>query len=375
MKQIIFRPEIERFDTCREFVREFCLDEQDLILTNEFIYRPYFGELSIKATVVFQEQYGAGEPSDEMVESILRDADLSCFRRVIGIGGGTVMDIAKVLAVAGEAKLDPLYEQAPNFTRLRELVLIPTTCGTGSEVTNIAVFARTRLGVKMGLVSDSMYASSAVMIPELLSGLPFSVFASASIDALVHAVESILSPKATSYTKLFGYEAVKMILKGYQRIAAEGKDARKELFGDFLTAANYAGLSFGTAGCAAVHALSYPLGSMYHVPHGESNYAIFMGVMRAYLELGEEGELHRLGIFMADVLGCPESDVWNHLETLLEQILPLKPLCDYGVTEEDLSRFTESVMTTQGRLMANNFTGLNGECVLGIYRGLWKREP
>ena len=87
MKQIIFRPEIERFDTCREFVREFCLDEQDLILTNEFIYRPYFGELSIKATVVFQEQYGAGEPSDEMVESILRDADLSCFRRVIGIGG------------------------------------------------------------------------------------------------------------------------------------------------------------------------------------------------------------------------------------------------------------------------------------------------
>lgn len=81
----------------------------------------------------------------------------------------------------------------------------------------------------MGLVSPHMYADEAVLVPELLNTLPFAVFATSSIDALVHAVESSLSPKATPYTKLFGYKAIEMIIKGYQKIAAEGKDARLPL--------------------------------------------------------------------------------------------------------------------------------------------------
>ncbi|MCQ4720652.1 iron-containing alcohol dehydrogenase, partial [Flavonifractor plautii] len=109
----------------------------------------------------------------------------------------------------------------------------------------------------------SMYADHAVLIPELLEGLPFSVFATSSIDAQVHAVESSLSPKATPYTKLFGYKAIEMIIMGYQRIATEGREALLSLLEDFLVASNFAGIAFGTAGCAAVHALSYPLGGKY----------------------------------------------------------------------------------------------------------------
>ena len=116
-----------------------------------------------------------------------------------------------------------------------------------------------------------MYAESAVLIPELLEGLPFGVFATSSIDALVHAVESSLSPKATAYTKLFGYKAIEMIIKGYQKVVKEGKEVLPGLMSDFLIASNYAGIAFGTAGCAAVHATSYPLGGKYHVAHGESN--------------------------------------------------------------------------------------------------------
>ena len=131
-----------------------------------------------------------GEPTDVMAEAILRDAAATGCNRVMAIGGGTVIDIAKVLAVGGGESIDELYGMAPELPKRRELVLIPTTCGTGSEVTNISILNRTRLGTKMGLVGPAMYADAAVLIPQLLEGLPFGVFATSSIDALVHAVES-----------------------------------------------------------------------------------------------------------------------------------------------------------------------------------------
>ena len=206
MVQVIMKPEIFKYATCKEFAEGFALGAEDLVLTNKFIFEPYFGPLGLKVHTIFQEEYGMGEPTDVMCESIMQDAAKTGCKRIIAIGGGTVIDIAKALAVATEdASMDSLYSVMPALTRKYELVIIPTTCGTGSEVTNIAVFNRTRMGTKMGLVGEAMYADKAVLIPELLSGLPFGVFATSSIDALVHAVESCLSPNATSYTKLFGY--------------------------------------------------------------------------------------------------------------------------------------------------------------------------
>jgi len=231
--------------------------------------------------------------------------------------------------------------------------------------------ARTRIGTKLGLVSPAMYADYAVLIPQLLEGLPFKVFAASSIDALVHAVESALSPKATPYTKLFGYKAIEMIIRGYQTIAKKGPESRFSLLNDFLLASNYAGLAFGTAGCAAVHATSYPLGGKYHVAHGESNYAMFTGVLKNYMELRRDGEIAVLNQYLADLLGCMPDVVYDELEKLLDQILPKRPLREYGVTREDLPVFAHSVVTEQGRLMANNFVPLDEARVLKIYQELF----
>lgn len=291
MKEIILKSQISYYDTCAEFASEFNLGSDDLILTNEYIYTPYFGKLGLDVHTIFQEAYGAGEPTDIMVDAILDEALRTDCKRIIAIGGGTVIDIAKVLAVSAGDSLDSLYAAPDEIEKKRELIILPTTCGTGSEVTNISIINRTRLGTKVGLVSPHMYADEAVLVPELLNTLPFAVFATSSIDALVHAVESSLSPKATPYTKLFGYKAIEMIIRGYQKIAAEGKDARLPLMKDFLIASNYAGIAFGTAGCAAVHATSYPLGGTYHVAHGESNYAMFTGVLKNYMEIRQDGEI------------------------------------------------------------------------------------
>ena len=370
MEQIIFRPRLYKFNTCKQFADAFKLSSTDLVLTNKYIFEPYFDK-DCPVQKIFQEEFGTGEPTDVMVDAIIKEASKDKFDRIIAIGGGTVIDIAKVLAVSGGDDVDKLYDNKDNLKKHHELVIIPTTCGTGSEVTNIAIINRTRMGVKMGLTSENMFANKAVLVPELLKSLPFKVFATSSIDALVHAVESALSPKATDYTKLFSYKAIEMIITGYQKLLKDGKETLPNLMDTFLTASNFAGLAFGTAGCAAVHALSYPLGGMYHVPHGESNYAIFTGILNNYMEIKSDGEIAKLNQYIADLLHCKVNNVYVELENLLNQILLKKPLHEYGVTEEDLTSFTENVMETQGRLMANNFVPLDKERVYKIYKELF----
>ena len=371
MEQIIFRPRLFQFDSCPAFAQQFDLNENDLVLTNRYIFDPYFGALNLPVHTIFQEEFGGGEPTDVMVDAIIAKASEVNYKRIIAIGGGTVIDIAKVLCVSGGANVDSLYDNKDNLQKHCRLVIIPTTCGTGSEVTNLSIINRTRMGVKMGLGSEAMYADDAVLIPELLKSLPFYVFATSSIDALVHAVESALSPLATPYTKLFSYRAVELIIQSYQKLLKNGRETLPELLPDFLIASNFAGLAFGTAGCAAVHALSYPLGGTYHVPHGESNYALFTGVLKNYMELKTDGEIAVMNAKLTSLLGCAPEKVYDALEELLNQVLPKKPLHEYGVTEADLDIFADNVMTTQGRLMAKNFAPLDRERVYKIYKELW----
>ena len=370
MKELSVRPEIYKYDSAKEFAEAFRLQKGDLILTNEYIYRPHFGALDLECDVICQENYGAGEPTDEMAEAILKDIKGEP-KRIIAIGGGTVLDLAKLFALKQVSPVLDLYDGKLPIEKNKELILVPTTCGTGSEVTNIAILALISRGTKKGLAVDEMYADAAVLIPELLSGLPFGVFSASSIDALVHAVESTLSPKANATTRMFGYRAIEMILKGYLEIAEKGPGARLMLLDDFLTASNYAGIAFGNAGCAAVHALSYPLGAVYHVPHGESNYAMFTGVLKNYMELRPEGELLKLNRFIADLIGCPISDVYDETEKLLNVLLPKKPLHAYGMKETEIEQFTDSVLENQQRLLVNNFAEFDRDRILKIYRELF----
>lgn len=371
MLQIVMKPELHQFSTCREFVEQFNIGEKDFILASRSTYEKHLKPLNLAAKVAFRSDYGSGEPTDVMCEAIIKDVqDLDC-KRIIAIGGGAVIDIAKVLAVSGGENMDSLYEKAPALEKNYKLILVPTTCGTGSEMTNIAIVNRSRMGTKMGLVSPAMFADDAVLIPELLEGLPMDVFAASSIDALVHAVESSLSPRATSYSKLFGYKAIEMLIRGYQKIAANGTASRNALLEDFLIASNYAGIAFGTAGCGTVHAMAYPLGGQYHVPHGESNYAVFIGVMKTYMSLRADGEIAVLNRFLADLLDCETAAVYDELEALLDQILSKKRLHEYGVKPEEVHLFAESVIENQQRLLRNSFVPMTVELVENIYQRLY----
>ncbi|MFP3156271.1 4-hydroxybutyrate dehydrogenase [Lachnospiraceae bacterium ZAX-1] len=371
MKELMIKPSLYRFSKAEEFAKEFNVGEGDLVISNEYIYQPYFGSLNLKCDTLFQEKYGMGEPTDEMVEAIWADIKKP-YKRIIAIGGGTVIDISKLFALETVSPVLDLYDGKIPAVKKRELILVPTTCGTGSEATNISILALISRGTKKGLAVNEMYADHAVLIPELLGGLPFGVFATSSIDALIHAVESSLSPNGNETTRMFGYKAIEKILKGYITIAKEGKDARIPLLHDFLIASTYAGIAFGNAGCAAVHALSYPLGAIHHVPHGEANYAVFTGVMKNYMEMKTDGEIAKLNHFIAEILGCNVAGVYDELEKLLNVMIQKKPLSAYGMKEEEIQEFTDSVIENQQRLLANNFVPFDRDRIVKVYTELYK---
>ena len=370
MKQFFVRPEIHTFKTCAEFAKDFNIGEGDLVFTNEYILHPCFDNLLNGADVLFQEKYGKGEPSDEMVEAIMRDLTKP-YKRIIAVGGGTVIDIAKILVLKKVFPLVDLFDKKAVPEKVSELVIVPTTCGTGSEVTNLSILALVSRNTKMGLGCEEMFADYAVLIPELLQSLPFYVFATSSIDALIHAVESSVSPKATTYSNLFAHNAIDIIIAGYKRLVKEGKEILPELMEDFLVASNYAGIAFSNAGCGAVHALSYPIGGTHHVPHGEANYEVFTGVFKKYMELKKGGSLEVLNKRLARTFECQESEVYDKLEDLLNNLIPKKHLQEYGITHDELKEFAHSVMHTQTRLLNQSFTKMTEEDVLDIYESLY----
>ncbi len=371
MKQFYLKTKICEFEKVKGFCEAFKIGKGDLIFVSNATYENYFAGEVEGASVINYRKYGSGEPTDLMVEGIYKDIKDLSYNRVIAIGGGTILDIAKLFALENVSPVVDLYEGKLEIVKTKQLILVPTTCGTGSEVTNISILELTTKHTKMGLAVEELYADTAVLIPELLEGLPFKFFATSSIDALIHAIESFTSPKANEFTKMFSLKAMKIILEAYKIIAKEGEDARKTLLGDLLIASTFAGIAFGNAGCAAVHAMSYPLGAAYHVPHGEANYAIFIGVYKTYQILNPNGSIVGLNHYLAEILACQPEEVYEEIEKLLNHIIPKKSLREYGVKEEELEVFTETVMTKQGRLMANNYVPLDSNYVLTIYKGLY----
>ncbi len=371
MKQFKLTPKISQFNRCSDFCQTMNIGSKDLLIVSEHTYNDYLSELNLEAHVVFLRNYGQGEPSDLMVEAICNDLAEVTYDRVIAIGGGTILDVAKLFVLDEIQPVCDLFMQKLPIKKVKELILVPTTCGTGSEVTNISILELTQLSTKKGLAVDALYADHAILITEFLYGLPYKYFATSSIDAFIHSIESYLSPKATPISELFSEKAMGLILEGYKQIAEKGEQARMDWLDEFLLASTYAGIAFGNAGCAAVHALSYPLGATFHVPHGESNYAILGGVFAEYERLNPHGKFKDLCNFIAVILECHPEDAMVELDMLLAKILPKKALKHYGVKEMHLSDFTESVMVNQGRLMANNYVALDSESVRRIYDSLY----
>ena len=367
----IRKAEVQKFEHAKDFAEEYNIGKNDFILASKSTYETYFAPLGLEAHVEFKSKYGKGEPTDVMIDALLADFRKTDCDRIIAIGGGAVIDMAKILVLAGNYTAEEIFGRKVPLKREKTLIAVPTTCGAGSEVSNVSIAEFTKLHTKMGLAVDEIYADRAVLIPELLTGLPYSFFSTSAIDAFIHAIESYVSPKATLYTQMFSMKAMEMIIEGFRKIAEHGEEYRMNLLDDFLTASNLAGIAFGNAGTGAVHAMSYPLSGVYHVTHGEANYQFLTAVFAKYQELDPNGRIKKLNNFLSNILKCKSDEVYTKIEKLLDQIIARKPLHEYGMKEEEIESFAKTVEETQQRLLNQSYVKLTWQQMAEIYKELY----
>ncbi|MBS5386432.1 MAG: iron-containing alcohol dehydrogenase [Clostridiales bacterium] len=364
-------PEIYEYADFGGFIKDFPIQKDDLILTQRFIYTPFIAPFHLECQVIFQEDFGEGEPSDVMVDAVLEKAHSLKYRRVIAVGGGTVIDIAKLLALKAFRCAEEIFLDSSKIIKEKELIIIPTTCGTGSEVTRSCIISSIKKQTKVRMAFDAFYADKAVLIPQCIHTLPYRFFAYSSIDALVHAVESFLSPKSNAYTDLFSVDAIRLLVKAFDKIVVEGEESRQKWESDILRASNYAGISFGNAGCGAVHALAFPLSGRYHVAHGESNYQFFCAVLDKYYEKNAKGKMSRLCDILSEILKCKKERALSELKELLNQIWPIKKLRDFGMKEEEIEEFANEVYDELQPVLATSYVPLSREELKRINQSLY----
>jgi 4-hydroxybutyrate dehydrogenase len=374
MKQFQIKPVIQCFSSFSEFTELTGFSSDDCIFTVRHLFENWIKPINPPSSILLFEDYGSGEPTNEMIDRILADfRKLSC-KRVIAVGGGSVLDIAKFLALKSttDASLE-MFEGKAQLIKEKELILVPTTCGTGSEMTCISIAGIPSKATKKGLAAEPLFADKAALIPELLYGLPKPVLVTSSLDAMAHAMESFVAPRAHAYSELFSMESIRLLLKSYKVLLSNDNDSVvQDVAEDLMKASNYAGIAFGNVGVGAVHALAYPLGEKYHVFHGEACARFFSSVFKVYRTKKPDGKTQSLALLLTQVLDCSlEQDPWDAMDELLEQLLPPKPLREYGMTEADIELFADSVVREQQRLLVNNYVELSRDEIRDIFKRLW----
>jgi alcohol dehydrogenase len=276
---------------------------------------------------------------------------------VIGIGGGSAIDIAKVAAilVTNEGPITTFFGIDLVPRPGLPLIVIPTTAGTGSEVTPIAILSDEEEKLKKGIVSPYLFPTVALLDPELTVGLPPQVTAATGMDALIHAMEAYTSKNADPLTDLFACRAMELLSVNIRRAYGDGTDI--EARSAMLEGSMLAGMAFANAGVTAVHAFAYPIGAEFHIPHGIANSMMLIPVMEFNMVARPERFARIAGLFGEDVTGCtPLEGAVRAIEAIRALVADLhlpKKLSEYGVKEKDLDNLAAGVMKVT-RLLANN---------------------
>jgi len=311
------------------------------------------------------------EPRLELADEGAKAAMKGKCDSVIGIGGGSSMDVAKAVAVLAANK-----GKAADYLGMNKVpgpglptIMAPTTAGTGSEVTFTAVFIRKNLKKKEGMNSPYLYPDLALLDPQLTLSLPPGPTATTGLDALCHAIESYTSINASPMSEMMSLEAIGLISENLRTCVHNGGDlmARERL----LLGSLYAGLGLANAGVTAVHSLSYPLGGKYGIPHGLANTIMLPPVM----DFNLPAALSKFAI-IAEVMGeitddLPEREAaylaLDAVDALIEDCGIDAGLSDFGIKEKDFPELAKVAMTV-ARPLENNPRRVTIEDAIEIYK-------
>ena len=292
---------------------------------------------------------------------------------IIGVGGGSSMDTAKLVAVLAtqQQALSEMYGVDNIRCKRKPLVQIPTTAGTGSEVTPIAVVT-TGESTKSGVVSATLYADLVMLDAALLLGMPAHITAETGIDAMVHAIEAYTSKiKKNPLSDNLARQALLLLSQALPLAYQDGDNIKYRE--ETLLGAMLAGQAFANAPVAGVHALAYPLGGIYHLAHGLSNALMLPHVMRFNLSAAQKEYAELACLLMTDLpanQALQAESLLEYVQTLAAQLNLNKRLRDVGVTHDDLPRLASEAML-QTRLLQNNPRPIAYADALTLYQQAW----
>jgi alcohol dehydrogenase len=289
---------------------------------------------------------------------------------VIGIGGGSAMDVAKAIAVLATNKGSAVDYLGLNKVPAPGLpkIMIPTTAGTGSEVTFTAVFVRKNLKKKEGMNSPYLYPELALLDPELTLSLPPRPTAETGIDALCHAIESYTSVNASPMSEMFSLEAIALIAENLRTCVHDGKNLKARE--NMLLASLYAGLGLANAGVTAVHSLSYPLGGKFGICHGMAN-TLMLPATIAFNLPGALDKFADIAAAMGEVTDdFPVREAaylaLEAVESLIEDCGINSTLSEFGIKEKDFPALADVALTV-ARPLENNPRKVTKEDAIAIY--------
>lgn len=288
---------------------------------------------------------------------------------VLGLGGGSSMDVAKLIAalLPTEQPLKEMYGIGKITGTRLPLIQVPTTAGTGSEVTAVSIVT-TGETTKMGVVSPQLYADLAILDAELTIGLPSAITAATGIDAMVHAIEAYTTAHLKNpVSDMLAVKALHLLSRHLLRACNDGSD--REAREAMLVGAMFAGQAFANAPVAAVHALAYPVGGIFHVAHGLSNSLVLPHVLRFNAPAASVLYAEIADVMVPGVTGSAEAkthSLISALEDIAEATRIPRTLREVGVKEGDLARMASDAML-QTRLLGNNPRPVTETDALAIY--------
>lgn len=311
------------------------------------------------------------DPPEEMILNAVSEAKDNKIDAVVSVGGGSSMDTAKLISVLcnTDQPLSEMYGVGQVKGERLPLILAPTTAGTGSEVTQISIVT-TGATEKKGVSSAQLLPDWAILDAELTVGLPKAVTAATGIDAMVHAIEAYTSKiKKNLMSDCLARQALELLGANIYTVCENPGD--KTARGKMLLGSMLAGMAFANSPVGAVHALAYPLGGNFHVPHGLSNALVLPNVLEYNMPEAENLYAELAGIIFPELTKLSHKE---KIDGLLEKIAALSPdlgletqLSQVGVSSDDLDLLASDAMK-QTRLLINNPREMTYEAAFEIYK-------
>lgn len=288
---------------------------------------------------------------------------------IVALGGGSSMDVAKATGVlatyGGEIKdYEGLYKVPGSII---PIIAIPTTAGSGSEVTASAVITDEARNYKMSVISYEMLPQYAVLDPELIMTLPPSIASSCGVDALIHALEAYISTSASPFSDAMAEKAMELIGGNLRQFVANRQD--KEAASAMMIGSTFAGISFAWAKLGNVHAMSHPLSAYFHVPHGVAN-AILLPVIIDYNAIADHGRYEKIYNYISrqnsPVGNFKPEMLVDEIKKLVEDLGIPKTLTDVGVSEDKIPEMAEDAMKSPN--VAVNPRQTNLQDIIELYK-------